>query len=41
MIYLSIPRDKTDKIWDRIRSNENRLMGQETATKSNVAERSE
>lgn len=39
VIYLSMPRDKTEMIRDQIRSNENRFMGQETAAKGNVAER--
>lgn len=41
VIYLSMPRNKTENIRDQIRSNEIRFMGQETAAKSNVAERSE
>lgn len=41
VIYLLMPRNKTEKIRDQIRSNENLFMGQETAAKSNVAERSE
>lgn len=41
VIYLSMPINGTDNIRDQIRSNENRFMGQETAAKSNVAERSE
>jgi len=41
LIYLSMPRDKTEKIRDQIISNDIRFMGQETAAKSNVAERSE
>jgi len=41
VIHLLMPRNKTEKIRDQIRSNENRFMGQEIAAKSNVAERSE
>ena len=41
VIYLSMPGNKTENIRDQIRSNENRFMRQETAAKSNVAERSE
>jgi len=33
VIYLSMPRNKTEKIRDQIRSNDNRFMGQETPRK--------
>lgn len=41
VIYLSMPRNKTENIRDQIISNKIRFMGQETAAKSSVAERSE